>query len=129
MSQKKRILVVDDEVDFTSQLKYFLEMKGGFEVKEENKGSRALVTARLFKPDLILLDVMLPGADGGEIASQIKQDPELQGIPIVFLTAALLKEEAAQRQGLIGGQPFLPKPSSMDEVIASIQKHLKPKAP
>ena len=129
MSEKKRILVVDDEVDFTNQIKFFLETKGEYQVKEENKGSRALVTARIFKPDLILLDVMLPGADGGEIASKIKNDPELAGTPVVFLTAALLKEEAEKRSGWIGGQPFLAKPTNLDDLMACIQKHLKPEAP
>ena len=100
---KKRILLIDDEPSFTRALKLHLEKSGAYEVTEENRGEMALETARRFKPDLILLDVMMPDVDGGEVASEIRSDAKLKNTPIVFLTAALAKDE----QGIISGFPFI----------------------
>ena len=90
---KKRILVVDDETSITRLLKLNLEQTGNYEVREENFGARVLEAAREFKPDLVLLDVMLPDMDGGDVAAGLKQDPALRKTPVVFLTAAVKKEE------------------------------------
>jgi len=86
---KKRILLIDDEPSFTRALKLHLEKSGAYEVTEENRGEIALETARRFKPDLILLDVMMPDVDGGEVASETRSDAKLKNTPIVILTAAL----------------------------------------
>src|SRR5258706_15639749 len=84
----KKILVVDDEVTITRLLKLNLEKTGAYVVREENRGAKAYAAAREFKPDLILLDVMMPDLDGGEVAAQLQADPLMKGIPIIFLTAA-----------------------------------------
>ena len=117
---KKRILLIDDEPSFTRMLRLNLEKTGAYEVREENSGKRAIATASEFKPNLILLDVIMPDADGGEVAAQIKADRNLKDIPIVFLTAVVRKKE----EGLIGGRPFLAKPVDVKEVIDCIEKHL-----
>ncbi len=119
---KKRILLVDDEPRVTRLLRMHLEKTGAYEVKEVNKGSMALAAARQFKPDLILLDVVMPDMDGGEVASQIAEDPRLKNTPIVFLTATVNKSE----EGIIAGYPFLAKPTTGDRVIDCIQQHLGP---
>lgn len=121
---KKRILIVDDEAGLTRLLKLNLEATGKYEVREENWAGAALAAARQFKPDLILLDVMMPGHDGGEIAARLQASPALEKIPIVFLTAAVKKEELGLRGGLVGGFPCLAKPVDLDEVLACIEKHL-----
>ena len=117
---KKRILLIDDEPSLTRMLRLNLEKTRAYKVREENQGARGLAAAREFKPDLILLDVIMPDADGGEVAAQIKQDPNLKDTPVVFLTAAVTKKE----EGVIGGRPFLAKPVDVKEVIDCIEKHL-----
>jgi len=122
--KKKKILVVDDEVSLTRLLKRWLEQTGQYEVSEVNLGAVALAAARELKPDLVLLDVMMPDLAGGDVAAQIRSDEMLRSIPIVFLSAAVLKEEAAARDGIIGGHPVIAKPVNVAEVIACIEKYL-----
>lgn len=121
--EKKRILIVDDESGFTRLLKLTLERTGGYLVREENDGTKALMAAREFSPDLILLDIVMPKIDGGDVASQIKADPMLKGTRIVFLTAIVSKKEAATG-GLIGGFPFIAKPVSLEALTACIEENL-----
>jgi two-component system, OmpR family, response regulator len=127
---KKRILVVDDEASITRLLKLNLEQTGNYAVATENTSWAALATAEAFKPDLILLDVMMPGLDGGHVANQFEASPRLKGVPIVFLTAAVTREEIRAHRGLVGGQPFLAKPVNLQEVLACLEQHLgAPQAP
>ena len=79
--RKSRILVVDDEEGFTQLTKLTLTE---YEIREENISARALKTARSFRPDLILLDVMMPGLDGGDVAAQLRDDPPVAGCPDHF---------------------------------------------
>ncbi len=121
---KQRILLIDNDKSYTRILKLNLESRGFFEVQEENIGSQALAAARKFKPDLILLDVMMPDIDGGEVAAQLKADFRLKTIPIVFLTAAASKQEVDGLEGSIGGQSFLAKPASTGEILDCLRKHI-----
>ena len=79
---KQRILVVDDEPGLTRMIKLTLEQTGRYEVRTENLGRNTLESAREFKPDLILLDVLMPGMLGSEIAAQLQLDPELNAIKL-----------------------------------------------
>ena len=119
----KKILIVDDEAGFTRLMKLTLQKTGEYEVTEENDGARAWETARRVRPDLILMDIVMPKVDGGDAAARIQKDPELAGVPIVFLTAIVSKKEALPG-GQIGGFPFLSKPVSLDDLIACIEEHL-----
>lgn len=122
---KKRILVIDDEESFTALIKTTLEERGDYEVRTENNASRAIVTIREFNPDLILLDIMMPGdKDGSEIAREIRGDEKIRGIPTVFLTAAVTEEEVASSGGFIGGYPFIAKPINIKELIEYIERRL-----
>jgi two-component system, OmpR family, response regulator len=121
----KKILIIDDEESFTRMLKMNLEATNSYEVRAENRAPQSVFTARDFKPDLILLDVMMPGMDGGEIASRLQSDPRLRDIPIVFLTAAVKKEEVGSHGGFIGGFPYLAKPVDVEMLISCIEKHLE----
>ena len=121
----KRILIVDDESGFTRLLKLTLEKTGNFIVREENDGTRAHEAAREFKPDLILLDIVMPKIDGGDVASKIRADWSLRTTPIVFLTAIVSYKEA-HSSNLIGGFPFLAKPVSLENLIRCIEEHLPP---
>lgn len=121
---KKKILVVDDETSITRLLKLNLEKNGAFTVRTENEGMRALAAAKDFKPDLILLDVMMPDIDGGDVAAIIQADPILRGVPIVFLTAAVKKEEIEAKGGMVGGFPYIAKPLDVKGVTAVIERTL-----
>ncbi len=122
--QKKRILLIDDEPDFTSLLKLTLEKSGAYEVREENRAEHALAAATAFKPDLILLDVMMANVQGGEVAAQLQADEMLKETPVVFLTAVVAKEEVKKRSGMIGGHPFIAKLTSPEQLMVSIEKYL-----
>jgi CheY-like chemotaxis protein len=125
-NEKKRILVVDDEPSITRLLKLNLEQTGDYQVATENVSRAALAAAERFQPELILLDVMMPGLDGGKLASQLAASPELKAVPIVFLTAAVTREEIRQHHGLVGGLPFLAKPVNLQEVLTCLEHHLRP---
>jgi CheY-like chemotaxis protein len=125
--EKKRILLVDDEKSLTSLLKLNLEETGNYEVRVENWPEDAWPAAREFKPDLILLDIIMPRLPGGNVAAQIDADPELKNTPIVFLTAAVRKHQVEDNDGIISGRPCLAKPASLDEVIAIIETTLQKK--
>ena len=105
----KHILVVDDETSFTRMLKVNLELHTQHTVVVVNRPHEALAAAHKQKPDLVLMDVIMPGQDGGELAARFQADPFLRGVPIVFLTATVSRAEA--EKGLTsGGFPFLAKP-------------------
>ncbi len=116
----KRILVVDDESGFTRLLKLTLEKSGGYVVREENDGTQAWLAARDFAPDIIFLDIVMPKIDGGDVAAQIRSDPSLSHVPIIFLTAIVSSKEGGQE---IGGFPFLSKPVSVDTIKRCIEEH------
>ncbi len=126
---KKRILIIDDEPGFTRMVKMNLEKTGDFEVREENRATNALAVARDFKPDLILLDVIMPALDGGDVASHFRNDRTLKDVPIIFLTATVSKREAGT-SGLLnsGGCLFLAKPVSLDHLIKCIHENIRPPA-
>jgi len=121
---KKRILVVDDEASLTRMLKRNLESTGRYEVHTENSGAAGVAAARAFHPDFILLDVMMPGVDGGEVAAQLREDKALEKIPVVFLTAIVKQEETTATGGTIGGCEYLAKPIKLEDLVACIQKHI-----
>ena len=121
--EKPRILVIDNNRDFTYSAKVALERTGHYSVWQDNKPARAHHTAQRVKPDLILLDIAMPETDGGEVAARIESDPTLHRIPVVFLTALVTKAEA--RSGLqIHGHPFLAKPISIPDLVAGIERNL-----
>ncbi len=119
---KRRVLLVDDEVSITRTLALYLQENGNCEVRGENVGRRALKTAREFKPDLIILDIVMPDADGGTLAAEIDADPLLHGTPIVFLTALVSQRETSGTVQQISGRPFLAKPADPDTLLACIEK-------
>jgi CheY-like chemotaxis protein len=123
-TEKKRILVVDDQASDTQLLKLYLERTNYYVVREENDARAALSAAKQFQPHLILLDVMMPEMDGGELAACFQADPQLKAVPIVFLTAAVTKGEVEAGRGQVGGYPFLAKPVVLTEVLACLKHHL-----
>ena len=113
----KRVLVVDDERTTTVLLKNRLEQTGRYEVRAENSGRGALVAAREFRPDLVILDVMMPEMGGNEVADEMRNDPRLADIPVIFLTSIVTKEDAGPDGGIIGGNRFIAKPVDPQKII------------
>jgi CheY-like chemotaxis protein len=122
---KKRILLVDDEKSFTSLLKINLEDTGNYEVRVENWAEDAFAAAKEFKPDLVLLDIIMPRMPGGNVAAQIKADPELTNTPIVFFTAAVRKHQVVENEGFICDHPCIAKPASLEVVVEMIEKYAR----
>ena len=122
--EKKKILIVDDEENFTRMVKLNLEETGEYSVKVENNSNNAFMAAKEFKPDLILLDIMMPGKDGGDVAFELKSDDTLKDIPVVFLTAIIKEDEIDSRDGSTGGYPFIAKPVSAEDLVKHIKKHI-----
>ena len=122
---KKRILIVDDEVSFTRLVKLNLEQAGDYEVRTESSGALAVSAAMAFKPDLILLDNIMPDLDGGDVIARLKSNASLKDIPVVFLTATVRKQEVDARGGVIGGFPFVAKPVTVSALVVCIEENLK----
>lgn len=121
--EKKRILLVDDEKSFTSLLKLNLEETGQYDVRVENWAEDAIKAVKEFKPHLVFLDIIMPRMAGGDVAAILDNDPELSKIPIVFLTAAVRKHQVEENDGIICDHPCLAKPSTVEEIIAAIERH------
>ena len=121
--EKKRILIVDDEISITNVFKVIIERTGKYEVRTETHGSRAFSVAKEFKPDLILLDIMMPDLDGGEVAAELREYEETCKIPIVFVSAAITKQDVENTGGVQGGYPILAKPVHVTELMKSIEKY------
>jgi CheY-like chemotaxis protein len=121
---KKRILVIDDEPSITRLLKLNLEQTDHYEVREENDSTQALDAARQFKPDLVISDVMMPEVGGGEVAAQLREDPALRRVPVIFLTAAVRKEELGGPEAVIAGRLYIAKPLDVKSLLAAIERIL-----
>jgi CheY-like chemotaxis protein len=121
---KKRILVVDDEAGFTRMLKLNLEQTNRFEVQVVNEPEDAAEAACAFQPDLVLLDVFMPRMSGGDVAAQLRKLPSFRGRTIIFFTAAVKKSVVEDHEGVIGGDPFIAKPATLEDIIACIDKYL-----
>ncbi len=121
---KTKILVVDDESAVTRMVQRALERTERFKVRMVNQGSLALNSAREFQPDLVFLDVMMPGIQGDEIAHAMKKDPVLRDTPCIFLTAMVTREETAATGGRIGGQLYLAKPVKAQALLDMIESVL-----
>lgn len=122
----KRILIVDDDMPLAQSLKLNLEDTGLFEVWIENHPSRALATARAFSPELILLDYIMPGMDGGDVSSQLHQDPYLSHVPVIMITALISNSETGD-SGVVyrNGHYMVAKPIKFDNLLQCIETSLK----
>ncbi len=120
---KPRILIIEDEPDIREILQYSLEREG-FEVAVATDGLAGLQAVRKKAPDLLMLDLMLPGIDGLEICRRLKGDPTTAGIPVVMVTAK--GDEADIVLGLgLGADDYVPKPFSPKEVVARVRAVLR----
>jgi DNA-binding response OmpR family regulator len=125
---KSRILIVDDEPNLSGLVRLILEKTNRFEVRVENRSALALSAAREFHPDIVLLDVDMPGKDGGEVAREMQAEPAFRGMPILFLTSLISRTEAGGGETMRGGMRFLAKPVNPQVLIAALDRLLKGEA-
>ncbi len=123
----RKILLVDDEAGFTELLKMNLERAGGYEVRIENDSTKAVATVRSFMPDAIILDVVMPGMDGGDVQAQLQANPLLARIPVVMLTALVDSTELSEGAvAQAGSQLVLPKPVNLPLLLTVLSNILPP---
>lgn len=119
---KIRVLVVDDDLNLSRLTAMILENSGEYDVLTEKDSTRALSVARQFNPQIMLFDVDMPDKDGGELAREAKNDPQLCKIPVLFLTGLLSRAEAGHQEIQCGGQAFLAKPVLPEVLLSSVRK-------
>ena len=120
---KKRILVVDDEVELIKAIQIRLE-QAGYEALFAYDGQQGLEKAHKEKPDLIILDLMLPKMDGYKVCALLKKDTKYTKIPIIMLTARA--QETDEKLGLeLGADAYITKPFQHEVVVAKIKELLK----
>lgn len=128
LPERKKILVVDDEEEILVPL-YNILKRANYEVTPASNGKEALEALKDFKPDLIILDVVMPQMDGGELANILSDDQKTAKIPILFLTGILTKEEEISGKNNSQQRYFMSKPADKDELLKTIQKILTQKTP
>ncbi|MAW75911.1 MAG: response regulator [Planctomycetota bacterium] len=123
VNQKERVLLVEDEGDIRDVIEYNLEREGYLTLAFDN-GEAGLEAIRNESPDLVLLDLMLPGIDGLEICRQIKEDPTTRDIPIIMITAKTEESDVVLGLG-VGADDYVNKPFSPQELIARVKSVLR----
>jgi len=123
---KPCILVIDDDPNVVQLVKMNLEFEG-YEVETAYNGLKGLDMARRVRPDLILLDIMMPNLDGWDVVNEIRRTPELKGVPVVMLTA-LNQPEAVATSLTFGADVHLPKPFEPDAMLEIVRRLLGDKA-
>jgi len=118
----KKILIVDDEVDIVGILSMVLQAHG-YEILIAPTGPEAIARTLREEPDLILLDIKMPGLDGYEVIEGLKQLTQTSKIPIIFVSA-LPREEVARKVKELGATDYIPKPFESEEVVAKVKKAL-----
>jgi DNA-binding response OmpR family regulator len=118
----KRILIADDEPNIVASLEFLME-QAGYEVRTAADGNEALAAVAAFAPDLVLLDVMMPGRSGYEVCERIKGDPATRGIRVLMLSAKGRDVEVAKGLDL-GADAYVTKPFSTRDLAAKVRELL-----
>lgn len=120
---ERRILVVDDETDFSELVREYLTLKGDFELETAESGFQAGFAVARFKPDLIILDLMMPDMDGFEALRMLREHPDTRHVPIIACSA-YRDGDAEQRLGDFRFDGFLEKPVKLEAILRTVQKKL-----
>lgn len=124
--EKKKVMIVDDEEDFLKMLKLNLEQTGEYEVLTLSSAKDVISRVKDFKPDIILLDLLMPGIGGIEACQMLNEDPVGSRIPIIVLSA-LDKDIDKLKAYKVGVVDYITKPAQTDFIIKTITKALKSK--
>ena len=123
MSEMRRVLIVDDEPNIVTALE-FLFRRSGYDVRVATNGAEALEQIDSYRPDVVLLDVMMPVKSGYEVCQKVRERPDLAGVRIVMLSAK--GSEAEVSKGLsLGADLYITKPFSTQELVAAIDRLFK----
>lgn len=121
MTKKTRVMIVDDEADFLILVKLCLEETNKFEVLTSSNANNIVSQARAFEPDVILLDILMPGVSGLEACALLRADPRAKRVPVIMLSA-LDSDHAKRIAADAGSSGFLTKPIGKKDLIGEIEK-------
>jgi DNA-binding response OmpR family regulator len=121
MTRKTKVLIIDDEKDFSHFVKLNLENTGRYKVYTASSGLEGVRVAQRKRPDVVLLDIMMPGMDGFEVLARIKGSVKTYEIPVIMLTALDNPESRSEAQGNFAGE-YLVKPVPLDRLISTIDR-------
>ncbi|MDY6933695.1 MAG: response regulator [Spirochaetota bacterium] len=127
MADKKKVLLVDDDPDFVEATRLIIE-KGGYDVQVAYDGNEGYEKVKAYRPDVMVLDVMMPHKDGYTLCSELKSDPEYNEIPILLLTAVashISETKYTPRMGMeTEAEDYLDKPAEPKEILERVRKLL-----
>lgn len=124
--RRPRVLIVEDEPHIVLSLEFLLE-RAGYETMSATDGEEGLALATRLRPDVVLLDIMLPKRNGYDVCRAIKSDPELAGTPVIMLTAK--GQEVEVLKGLeLGASAYVTKPFGNAEILEAVRAALGPRA-
>lgn len=118
MGKSFRVVLVDDDPDLRKLVKLTLEFTAGWQVEVAGDGAEGIAAVRATKPDVAVVDLMMPGMDGYEVCEQLKGDPETAAVPVVFLTARKELDEARVKE--LGAAGVVVKPFEPDELAGEL---------
>jgi DNA-binding response OmpR family regulator len=121
---KKKLLLIDDDRALGGMLKLKLEKTGNYDVTFAPDGDRVVELARDVKPDLIILDIDMPGTDGGEARTALQKTPDTEGIPVLFLSSLVTPEDVTASGGVISGHDMASKQTTVGELVDRIKTML-----
>jgi DNA-binding response OmpR family regulator len=123
MNQRPKILIVDDEPNIVVPLQFLME-QNGYDVKIADTGEAAIDLMARFRPDLVLLDIMLPGVNGLEVCQMLREDPGLKNTKII-LVSALGRDVDIAKGMAMGADAYITKPFSNREIVSRVDELLK----
>ncbi len=118
----KKVLIIDDELFFCRAIKKNLETNDEFQVLTATRGDEGISIARDEQPDVILLDIMMPGMSGTEVTDALLGDPLTRSIPIIYVTAIVNEDDIQKGAGISGGKALIAKPVKIDELVKKINE-------
>ncbi len=121
----KKIVIIDDEEHFCILIKKNLERTGEYEVSTATDGETGIKLVKDIRPDLVLLDVIMPGMDGGDVVAEIRRDQSIQDTPVVFLTAIVREAEDSPQASFTKGYAILAKTVTVEELLACIKRNMR----